>query len=660
MKFKLAATLSLMIGGVYGQQVVLDQVGFSTWGSKKAVLKGGTEAELTIKDLSGNSIATLTPGIEKEWTPAGEKGRKLDFTGVSAPGEYAFYLDTAKISPNFKISENPHADAFKNAIRFFYYQRASTALPEEHAEIWNREAGHPDSVVYFHSSTDVVDLEKAPSAKGWYDAGDYGKYVVNSGISTYTLMDLYESFPTYFDTLTWNLPESSNGIPDLLDEVRWNLDWLLTMQDQSDGGVFHKVTTKNFVGSVMPAKGSGRRYFLAKSTTATLDFAAVLAKASRLYYDIDPELSKECLSKAMRAWDWADENYDVSFSNPRGVGTGGYGDGTQSDEFVWAAAELYLSTKNERYLQTIKSYRANGGAPSWQNVKGLALYTILNNKSSFPEEIVTVTQETYNEKRATMEVALDSSIYSNAMGDNSFHWGSNGQAASQGIYMFQEYLHSGDTSAIYDAEDQLGYLLGKNPLNMSYVTGEGSSYPMNPHHRPSEADGITEPVPGMIVGGPHSGGQDERNCGEYTTYPAVSYIDDHCSYATNEVAINWNSPYAYLVGALEAVRSGHKAHAKRFPAIPQAIVDSITLPITDFPNQLSVVSKGNVLDVKTQESGLHEFKIMDLKGSVLIRKSMHSNPASGVRLSIEGLDKGKYFLFISKGKRVDFISILRN
>ena len=99
-------------------------------------------------------------------------------------------------------------------------------------------------------------------------------------------------------------------------------------------------------------------------------------------------------------------------------------------------------------------------------------------------------------------------------------------------------------------------------MDMSYVTGFGSKSPMHPHHRPSQADGINEPVPGMLVGGPQPGGEDigknEWECKDYRVNgaPAKSYLDDECSYASNEVAINWNSPIAYLAGAIEALNSG--------------------------------------------------------------------------------------------------------
>ena len=153
------------------------------------------------------------------------------------------------------------------------------------------------------------------------------------------------------------------------------------------------------------------------------------------------------------------------------------------------------------------------------------------------------------------------------MNKDDFAWGSNSSAANQGVWLLHAYYLTGDSKYYETAVKAIDYLLGKNPLNMSFLTGYGTKSPMMPHHRPSTADGVTEPVPGMLVGGPQPGGEDipkdmskkeSWECNEYRTgKPATSYIDDRCSYATNEVAINWNAPFAYLAGALEAINAGY-------------------------------------------------------------------------------------------------------
>ena len=134
-------------------------------------------------------------------------------------------------------------------MKGFYFQRVSTPLESKYAGPWARPAGHPDDKVEVHPSATSTQLPAGTiisSPGGWYDAGDYNKYVVNSGITMGTLLSAYEDFPAYFDTLNTNIPESGNRLPDILDEVLVNLRWMLTMQDPGDGGVYHKCTNASF------------------------------------------------------------------------------------------------------------------------------------------------------------------------------------------------------------------------------------------------------------------------------------------------------------------------------------------------------------------------------------------------------------------------------
>src|SRR5690606_35637774 len=146
-------------------------------------------------------------------------------------------------------------------------------------------AGHPDDRVAIHPSAASATRPAGTfivAPFGWYDAGDYGKYVVNSGITTGTLLSLLEDYPAAAQRLETNIPESGDGVPDLLDEVLWNLRWMLSMQDPADGGVYHKLTTASFAGMVMPEAATAQRYVVQKSTPAALNLAAVAAQASRV------------------------------------------------------------------------------------------------------------------------------------------------------------------------------------------------------------------------------------------------------------------------------------------------------------------------------------------------------------------------------------------
>ena len=133
-----------------------------------------------------------------------------------------------------------------------------------------------------------------------------------------------------------------------------------------------------------------------------------------------------------------------------------------------------------------------------------------------------------------------------------FNWGSNSNAANQGILLVKAYLISGDKKYIHHALSNVDYILGRNATGYCFVTGLGSKPPMNPHHRQSVSDGIVEPVPGLLVGGPNPGMQDK--CVYQFKEPETAYLDQSCSYASNEIAINWNAPLVYLTNAIEALK----------------------------------------------------------------------------------------------------------
>ena len=194
--------------------------------------------------------------------------------------------------------------------------------------------------------------------------------------------------------------------------------------------------------------------------------------------------------------------------------------------------------------------------PSWADVSGLATYGKATHVAEFgdygsaaKDSLLKVADGLANRVNSGFGVV---------MGSGDFVWGSNAVAANQGIWLLHAYYVTGEDKYYKAALMVLDYLMGKNPLDMSFVTGMGTKSPMHPHHRPSEADGIVDPIPGMLAGGPQPNAEDQKDCGNYKTgHAATTYKDDVCSYASNEVAINWNAPLAYLAGALEALHHGY-------------------------------------------------------------------------------------------------------
>ena len=383
-----------------------------------------------------------------------------------------------------------------------------------------------------------------PSPKGWYDAGDYNKYIVNSGISTYTLLRAYLDFSDFYDSRQWNIPESTNTKPDMLDEILWNLGWMATMQDQ-DGSVFHKLTTLNFAPDVMPHEANEQRYFVGKGTAAALNFAAVMATAARVF----PASANTYQSAAESAWKWAVENPDMPYKNPDNVSTGEYGDSNFDDEFAWAASELLITTGKSVYLDALNTHLGAPSTPNWGSTMGLAYLSLLKEgKARLSSSLYDTLESDFLSYADQLVDADATSGFHVAMRENDFVWGSNGVAMNHGMILATAYSLTQNNSYRTAMSHLVDYVLGKNPTGYSFVTGFGTKPPRFIHHRQSQADTIADPVPGFVAGGPHSGQQD--GCDYSSDFPAKSYVDDWCSYASNEIAINWNAPLVYTLAAM--------------------------------------------------------------------------------------------------------------
>ena len=561
-----AAVVLSLTSAAFAATAYINQIGYRVGDAKEFALVDGN-GDVEIVDASGATVLKVTPSAASNWEPSGQNVQLVDFSELNVPGTYSIKVGGQELRKDLKIAANTYEDVTKASLKWYYYQRASMALEETYAGQWKRAAGHTNASVQLHNSTG--ESGSINSSKGWYDAGDYGRYIVNSGITTYTLLSLFEHFPEYFKTLKWNIP-ADGTLPDLLAEIKYNLDWMLTMQ-ASDGGVYHKLTSLGFPGDVMPADDIDPIYVIGKGSAATFDFAAVMAVAARVYKPFDASYASKCLEAAKKAYAWGAQNPNKSYSNPNGVQTGEYGDKWLGDEKEFASTELFVSTGDASY----KPNNASGNIPSWADVGGLATYgmathaTELGNLAQAAKDSLLKVADNFVNRAQTG--------FGVVMAKNDFVWGSNAVAGNQGVWLLHAYYLTGEAKYYQAAVKVLDYLLGKNPLDMSFLTGFGTKSAMKPHHRPSTSDKVKDPVPGMIVGGPQPGGEDIGSetweCKDYRTgFPATSYVDNNCSYASNEVAINWNAPFAYLAGAIEAINHGY---APSFAAAGVARTDAI-------------------------------------------------------------------------------------
>lgn len=568
MKKILTLLLSLSCVASYGQSALkVNQVGYHAEGQKVAVAEPEVKSKtFTLKDSKGRTV-WKGKAVRTAVSPFSDKTRQVvDFSKVSKPGTYT--LSAGKHKQQVIIAEKPYGDIAVAAMKSYYLQRTGMPIEEKYAGKYARPAAHPDTNVQIHPSAASPQRPAGTvieSPYGWYDAGDYNKYIVNSGFTVGTMLMAYQINKENLDKMNLNIPESENNIPDFLDEIMYNLKWMMTMQDPADGGVYHKLTTPNFEGFIMPKDCKQQRYVVQKSTQAALDFAATMALAARIYnaYSEYGEFCKEATAAAERAYAWAVKNPGVMYDQPGNnekydpdVATGMYDDKNAEDEFFWAATELYLTTKQTAYLAQAKAFSPKKFMlPSWGNISGLGAMQWLNQVILGTEEAKDICT---NCMKKSLKAQCDKWI--EEMNGSSFHsvtgnhaedfiWASNSEmGAGRGIMLMYQYALTKDSKYRDAAMSTLDYIFGRNATGYCFVTGFGTQRVMHPHQRLSSADGITDPLPGFLIGGPNRGQQDKEHVPPYpSSIPDESYMDHEGSYASNEVAINWN---AYLVNLL--------------------------------------------------------------------------------------------------------------
>jgi len=562
------AILLLLAGRVLAAgaaaEIKVDQVGYLTGAPKVALVavaaSQNAPTEFTVKRAGDGGIAMRgTLGAAAADADSGDRVQAADFSKLTAAGRY--YVDVTGVgrSWEFAIGPDVYGRAWYLAMRSYYGQRCGTAVDmgSEFPE-FTHAACHLEGT--WHASSGKTGARE--SKGGWHDAGDYGRYVVNSGLSTGTLLWTAEMYGPAVRGVNLKLPESGNGTPDILNEIRWNLEWMLGMQD-ADGGVWHKQTSEKFSGFVMPEDdklvsvvvGSGTEPF--KTSCATGDFAAVMAIAGRAYKPYDAPFAAKSLKAAEQAWLWLSKYPAAMFRNPQGVSTGAYGDGNCADEALWASAELYRTTGKPEYHTYFLSHYAAflpglrpAGPQSWPTVGNLGLWSYVLGGGKDAEATAAIRKASLAAADQIVE-RTKANGYLVSLTARDYIWGSNAVVANYGMQLLVANAFERKPAYTETALDNLHYLLGRNPLALSYVTQVGQNPVLHPHHRPSGADKNAAPWPGLLSGGPNRGKQDDamRKL-PADTPPAKSFLDDQEAYSANEVAINWNAPLVFLMAGV--------------------------------------------------------------------------------------------------------------
>lgn len=508
----------------------VNQLGYFTSAKKTAVICDlKDEEKYSIKDVDSGKVVKTGSVPKLTFSEfSGEKNAIIDFSDLTTNGKYKFETESGKESFEFAINNDIYSDSYEKLVKMLYLQRCGMELSTTDAGRFAHPICHTQKATIF--GTD----KKIDVSGGWHDAGDYGRYVV-SGVKA--VADLFIAY-------------DSTKKQKLLDEAKYELDWLFKMQNSENGGVYHKVTGELFPGTIMPQDETWEMIVSPISNCATGDFAAIMAIASRLYAN-DAEYSKKCLSVAQKAYDYlvAHKN-DAGFKNPGNVVTGEYSDEVCSDEIFWAAVELYNITNDEKYFDGIKEAFAKVDSLTelgWVNMAGYGVYSafvnenLKNNHADFVEEI----KNKFISQIDSMIKTAKNNSYKIAR-STEFEWGSNMGIANSGMLFVMASKISNKTEYKDFALNALNYLYGVNATGYCFITKTGTFSPKHTHHRPSQKLG--EVMEGMLVGGVNSGLNDPYAKAVLEGKPvAKCYVDNEQSYSCNEICVYWNSPLIALI-----------------------------------------------------------------------------------------------------------------
>jgi endoglucanase len=627
-----------MVGGVIPpggpgaptKKVQVDQVAYVPGLPKHATLVSDATTAQTwaLKNSAGTTVATgqTTPkGVD---TLSGDPVHLIDFSSYDTAGTGYTLTVGAESSFPFAISADPIRKLRYDSLAFFYHQRSGVAIDAQYVgATYARPAGHlnvapnqGDNNVPCRSDLNcgyTLDVRG-----GWYDAGDHGKYVVNGGISAWQVLNTYERAKLVGDAAALGdgklaIPEKANGVPDILDEARWEVDFLLRMQ-APDGMVHHKIHDAAWTAlPTLPHQDSQPRRLSATSTAATLNMAAVAAQAARIWTTIDPAFSAKALAAAKKAYAAAKANPNKIADPNDGTGGGAYSDTVFTDEFYWAAAELYATTSEAGYRADVtgsslyKGRSINDRGYDWGYTGPLGDITLALVPTGLPAADVAAIKTAFvaNADKFLNQMASQGYPAPYREPDGTYVWGSNGLVANNASVLALAHDFTGAAKYREGVFEALHYLFGRNPVSYSYVSGYGGQPVRNVHHRhwANQLDPST-PIapPGALSGGPNSGLQDPiaermlQGC-----KPQKCFVDHIEAYSLNEVTVNWNSALAWIAN-WAAEKSGTPIPPDSTPP---------TTPGT--PVAANITATGATLTwtaASDPESGVRNYDVVSLEG----------------------------------------------
>ncbi|MBQ3161334.1 MAG: glycoside hydrolase family 9 protein [Oscillospiraceae bacterium] len=534
------------------RKIFVNQIGYISNQVKTAVYTGTADSFQIVNAKTGRTMFSGLLRTTVYDKASGDTVSLIDFSTFNMCGKYYIKIGLKKSAP-FVISDNPYSGVKKGLLKGLYYNRCS-ALDRRFAGDYAHKACHTDLVPLFENPSKKLDV-----SGGWHDSGGYGKFSVCTSVTLGHLLYAYIFFPESFAEET-GIPESGNGIPDILNECRVGLEWLLKMQAR-DGGIYHKVVWQCPPEPVMPEDDYTEHYIFAKSHQATACACAVFSLASRVYGSIDKAFADKLHEASINAWIWLMNNPKYEpFETPPTItlnAAGDFYDNNFNDELFWAVCELYETTGDDAFHEKIAELCTAVDGTGFVNreVSGFGTAAYLFGSHPRKKSVEQTLHLRLRIKADNLYGLSRKSGYKTAKSADDYTRGSNMYSMTDSIALILAYKIFGCEEYLDTVCEQWNYILGMNPMGVCYVTGFGSNSVKNPHHRPSEADDVEEPVPGLLVCGPSKLVQDDFtqwNIPEEAA-PAKCYYDIVHSYTTNEPTIYTNSAAVFVAGYLDSL-----------------------------------------------------------------------------------------------------------
>jgi endoglucanase len=540
----------------------INQLGYLPSGPKSATLTTPTLEPMGFAVVDEHGEPAYA-GHSRPWPvrpepTSGLDVHTLDFSNLTTVGRFRIVVGDAASLP-FSIGDNLYAGLAADALGFFYRQRSGCPIEESRAPGYGRPAGHlgippntGDTAVPAWTGPDAerlypgwTEAGRFDVSGGWYDAGDHGKYVTSGALPAWQLLAAVDLLRAHPRTAPPGLEAA------LVEEVRWQLDWLLRMQVPPDhayaGLAFHRVHGTEWAPPAMwPHLDPAPRVLHRPSTGAGLHLAAVAARAARIFATEDSRYAARMRAAAEAAYAAAERHPDLIAPDDHGAfGGGPYGDEDLSDDFLWAAVELWLTTGNPAYRAAVDASLRRDGEPfpldgfDFDRVAGPAHLSLPST------DLVT------GAARRVLALQRHQPWGQPYAPDAPWAWGSNGRILNNLMLLGSAYAMSGDPDLLAATRTGVDYLLGRNALGQSYVTGYGTDFSRHQRirHFAHDVDPAFPPPPtGALAGGPTNQAypdfpDDPRLPG---LPPQQAYLDVPTSETTNDVCVRWNAPLVWV------------------------------------------------------------------------------------------------------------------